>query len=78
MQNHAFIKKNSQNGQFATLVAENQCESSLGKGLALVIAALALAFACLYPWRQRRLKALGLSSVRLREGVLLLFWALLL
>ena len=47
MQNHAFIKKNSQNGQFATLVAENQCESSLGKGLALVIAALALVFACL-------------------------------
>ena len=35
----------------------------------------ALAFACLYPWRQRRLKALGLSSIRLREGVLLLFWA---
>ena len=34
-----------------------------------------LAFACLRPWRQRRLKALGLSSVRLREGVLLLFWA---
>ena len=35
----------------------------------------ALAFVCLYPWRQRRLKALGLSSIRLREGVLLLFWA---
>ena len=34
-----------------------------------------LAFACLRPWRQRRLKALGLSSARLREGVLLLFWA---
>ena len=45
MQNHAFIKKNSQNGQFATLVAENQYKSNLGKGLALVVAAVALAFA---------------------------------
>ena len=46
MQNHAFIKKNCQNGQFATLVVENQVKSSFGKGIALVIAALALAFAC--------------------------------
>ena len=47
MQNHAFIKKNSQNSQFATLVAENQYKSNLGKSLVLVVAALALAFACL-------------------------------
>ena len=47
MQNHAFIKKNSQNGQFATLVVENQVISSFGKGVALAVAVLALAFACL-------------------------------
>ena len=34
-----------------------------------------LAFACLYRWRQRRLSAQGLTSSRLREGILLLFWA---
>ena len=47
MQNHAFIKKNRQNGQFATLVVENQVKSSFGKGVALAVAVLALAFACL-------------------------------
>lgn len=47
MQNHAFIKKNRQNGQFATLVVENQVKSSFGKGVVLAVAVLALAFACL-------------------------------
>ena len=47
MQNHAFIKKNGQNSQFATLVVENQVKSSFSKGLALAVAVLALAFACL-------------------------------
>lgn len=42
MQNHAFIKKNRQNGQFATLVVENQVKSSFGKGVALAVAVLAL------------------------------------
>ena len=53
MQNHAFIKKNRQNGQFATLVVENQVKSSFGKGVALVIAALALAFACLDVYKRQ-------------------------